>query len=106
MRTVAVTGAAGSIRVNSVDPSWVDTAVTYRAPTEVPDATAIRAMVGDARIFGRLVRYQEITDAIMFLLCNAASPVTGGGSIVYGGSDACDERQRPDMQGVTDTRLR
>ena len=85
MRAASGEFAPRGIRVNAVSPGWVDTAFTDRALAEQPDGEAVRAMAGDAHILGRMARPEEIADAIVFLMSDAASFVTGAELIVDGG---------------------
>ena len=85
MRAASGEFAPRGIRVNAVSPGWVDTAFTDRALAELPDGEAVRAKAGDAHILGRMARPEEIADAIVFLMSEAASFVTGTELIVDGG---------------------
>lgn len=77
--------ASRDIRVNAVSPGWVDTAFTDRALADLPDGEAVRTKAGDAHILGRMARPEEIANAIIFLLSDAAGFVTGTELIVDGG---------------------
>ena len=85
MRAASGEFAPRGIRVNAVSPGWVDTAFTDRALADQPDGEAVRATAGDAHILGRMARPEEIADAIVFLMSDAASFVTGTELIVDGG---------------------
>lgn len=85
MRAASGEFAPRGIRVNAVSPGWVNTAFTDRALAELPDGETVRAKAGDAHILGRMARPEEIADAIVFLMSDAASFVTGTELIVDGG---------------------
>ena len=85
MRAASGEYAPRGIRVNAVSPGWVDTAFTDRALAEMPDGDEVRRRAGDAHIAGRLARPEEIAEAILFLLSEEASFVTGTELIVDGG---------------------
>lgn len=86
MRATSGGFAPQGIRVNAVNPGWVDTAFTDHALAEPQDGEAVTAREGDAHILGRMARPDEFADAIAFLMSDAASVVTGTELIVDGGS--------------------
>ena len=85
MRATSGEFAPRGIRVNAVSPGWVDTGFTDRALADLPDGEAIRARAGAAHILGRMAAPAEIAEAILFLLSDEASFVTGTELIVDGG---------------------
>ena len=85
MRATSGELAPRGIRVNAVSPGWVDTGFTDRALAELPDGEAIRARAGEAHILGRMAAPAEIAEAILFLLSDDASFVTGTELVVDGG---------------------
>lgn len=85
MRATSGEFAPRGIRVNAVSPGWVDTGFTDRALAEVPEGDAIRARAGEAHILGRMAAPAEIAEAILFLLSDEASFVTGTELVVDGG---------------------
>ena len=85
MRATSGELAPRGVRVNAVSPGWVDTGFTDRALAELRDGAAIRARAGEAHILGRMAAPAEIAEAILFLLSDAASFVTGTELVVDGG---------------------
>ncbi len=85
MRAASGEFAPERIRVNAVSPGWVDTEFTNRALAEIPGGEAIRATAGEAHILGRMAQPDEIAEANVFLLSDAASFITGTELIVDGG---------------------
>lgn len=77
-------GARG-IRVNAVSPGPVETAVTERALTGLAAGGPGRVGAEQTHIVGRMARPDEIAEAIVFLLSDEASFVTGTELIVDGG---------------------
>ncbi|MFD1714816.1 SDR family NAD(P)-dependent oxidoreductase [Amnibacterium flavum] len=80
-KSVAVEWAARGVRVNSVSPGYVETALTARsrAMPERLDAWL------QATPMGRLGQPEEIAAAVLFLVSDAASFVTGSDLSIDGG---------------------
>jgi NAD(P)-dependent dehydrogenase (short-subunit alcohol dehydrogenase family) len=86
MRTLANELAGEGIRANAVCPGWVDTPMVdeQAADLGLARAEAARLFVGD-HLVQRLIRPDEISDAVLWLASDAASMVTGVALPVDGG---------------------
>jgi NAD(P)-dependent dehydrogenase (short-subunit alcohol dehydrogenase family) len=73
--------AAEGVRVNAVSPGMVDTEIHARSTGDAARVERIRPSIPMQRIG----RADEIADAAMFLLSDAASYVTGANLVVGGG---------------------
>lgn len=84
-RSMAVAWAPRGVRVNSVAPGWVETAMSSRARTD-----AVRAERISARIpMRRWAQPAEIASVIRFLLSTDAAYVTGAMLPIDGGYSVC-----------------
>ncbi|MDB5421997.1 MAG: family oxidoreductase [Brevundimonas sp.] len=81
----AMEGARSGIRVNAIVPGQVQTAGTEDFSTRAPE---IAAKTVDAIPMGRGGRPEELAEAIVFLLSDAASYITGTALPVDGGKAA------------------
>lgn len=81
----AMEGARQGIRVNAIVPGQVNTAATIDFATKAPE---IAAKTADAIPMGRGGRPEELAEAIVFLLSDAASYITGVALPVDGGKAA------------------
>ena len=81
-RSAALAYAARGIRINSIHPGYVDTAILKDF-----DAAARTTLAGMHAI-GRLGRAEEIAHAAAFLLSNGASFMSGSALVVDGGYTA------------------
>lgn len=86
MRTLANELAADGIRVNAVCPGWVDTPM-FDAQVEIAGlgrADAIDQWAPD-QLLERLITTDEVSDAVLWLLSDAAAMITGVALPVDGG---------------------
>ena len=78
----AMEGARDAIRVNAIIPGQVQTAATEEFASRAPDMAERTA---DAIPMGRGGEPEELAEAIVFMLSNAASYITGAALPVDGG---------------------
>lgn len=83
VQTAAIENAARGIRVNAVAPSYVSGPMMDQFLEASPDVK--KAMLGDLPM-GRLVRPNEVADAVVFLASPASSYVNGHTLVVDGGA--------------------
>jgi meso-butanediol dehydrogenase / (S,S)-butanediol dehydrogenase / diacetyl reductase len=81
----AMEGARQGIRVNAIVPGQVNTAATLDFATKAPE---IASKTADAIPMGRGGRPEELAEAIVFMLSDAASYITGVALPVDGGKAA------------------
>ncbi len=81
----AMEGARKGIRVNAIVPGQVNTAATVDFATKAPE---IAAKTADAIPMGRGGKPEELAEAIVFMLSDAASYITGVALPVDGGKAA------------------
>ncbi|WP_080507816.1 SDR family oxidoreductase [Bryobacter aggregatus] len=80
-RYLAVEWASDGIRVNTVAPAWVATALTQT----IQDSEAAMAVVSERTPLGRMARPEEIASVATFLCLPCASYLTGAVIPVDGG---------------------
>jgi 2-keto-3-deoxy-L-fuconate dehydrogenase len=84
-RAMAADHIHEGIRVNCVNPGTVDTPWVGRLLNQAPDPDAERAALNARQPTGRLVRADEVAEAIGYLASPGASSTTGTGLAVDGG---------------------
>jgi len=85
-RALALDVAARGIRVNTVCPGVIDTALTREFLDRAPDPDALAAEYGAVAPMNRMGTAEEIAHCILFLASDEASFVTGTSLIADGGT--------------------
>lgn len=87
--------AKDGIRVNSIHPGIIDTAIwdtlmenMDAAPKEVPRGDVLTGMTADAVPMGRTGTIQEVVNGMLWLASDASSYMTGAELVLDGGSTA------------------
>lgn len=84
-KQVAIEHAKDAVRVNVVAPSATTTGLFMKMSEGAPDPEAIRAMVAANMPMQRLAEPEEVAEAVLFLLSDAASYTSGAVLPVDGG---------------------
>jgi len=84
-RAMAIDHAAEGIRVNCVCPGPTATPLLEAYFALAPDADEERGRYERAQVHGRLIRAEEIADAISYLASPAATSTIGAALVVDGG---------------------
>jgi NAD(P)-dependent dehydrogenase (short-subunit alcohol dehydrogenase family) len=87
-KSIAVDHAADGIRAVSVCPGTTRTALVEAAIASAPDPDAHERWLAEARPAGRLGRPEEIAAAILFVVGDDASYMTGSELVIDGGYTA------------------
>lgn len=76
-KQVAIEHASDGVRVNVVAPSATDTGLFMKLTSMAPDPDGLRAQVASNMPMRRLGRAEEVCEAVLFLLSDAASYTSG-----------------------------
>ncbi|WP_394551563.1 SDR family NAD(P)-dependent oxidoreductase [Agromyces sp. MMS24-JH15] len=93
-RAMAADHLHEGIRVNAVNPGTADTPWVGRLLSAAPDPAAERAALEARQPHGRLVRADEVADAVAYLASPASGSTTGIGLEVDGGMQGLRLRPR------------
>jgi NAD(P)-dependent dehydrogenase (short-subunit alcohol dehydrogenase family) len=88
-RALAAELAPSGIRVNAVCPGATDTPMLAKEYMSAPDPAAERLSIEGSIALGRFGQPAEIAQAVLFLLSDDASYVTGTHLVVDGGRTTC-----------------
>jgi len=85
MRAACGEFAPLGVRVNAVSPGWVDTPFTQQTLGNPADSATASVAAGEKNLLGRMAHPEEVAEAMLFLLSDAASFITGTELVVDGG---------------------
>lgn len=77
--------APHGIRVNAIAPCWVDGGFTHNALADAANPDALRDFANSQQLFGRMATPEDIANAVVWMLSDLASFVTGTTLLVDGG---------------------
>jgi NAD(P)-dependent dehydrogenase (short-subunit alcohol dehydrogenase family) len=84
-KQMAIDYARHGVRVNALCPGWVDTPFNEPFITQMGGRDAIEAYIRDKIPMGRWASPEEIAEAILFLVSDRSSFVTGHALVIDGG---------------------
>ena len=87
-KAAALEWAPAGIRVNTVHPGYIDTPMVAGALMASENGNEMRDLMISRHPLGRLGRPREIADAVVFLISDEASFMTGAEMVVDGGYTA------------------
>jgi NAD(P)-dependent dehydrogenase (short-subunit alcohol dehydrogenase family) len=87
-KALAVSYATQGIRVNCVCPGWVDTPMNQRLAAELGGIDNLTPIILRQQPNGRMLSPREIGNAVLFLVSDEASGITGAALYVDGGASA------------------
>jgi NAD(P)-dependent dehydrogenase (short-subunit alcohol dehydrogenase family) len=85
VRSAAVEYAARGVRINAVCPGIIDTPLLQRHFDSLEDPAAARRAAERRSPIGRILRPEEVADAICFLVGPTATAMSGAALTVDGG---------------------
>jgi NAD(P)-dependent dehydrogenase (short-subunit alcohol dehydrogenase family) len=87
-KTAALEWAPANIRVNSVHPGYIDTPMVSGALQNSDNGNELKTLLISRHPLGRLGQPREIADAIVFLISDESSFMTGAEMVIDGGYTA------------------
>jgi len=87
-KAAALEWAPAAIRVNSVHPGYIDTPMVSGGLLASENGNELRDLIISRHPLGRLGQPREIADAVVFLISNESSFMTGAEMVIDGGYTA------------------
>lgn len=84
-KQIALDYARFGIRVNAICPGWVDTAFNDPYTAQLGGRPALEKVVSGMVPMGRFGRPEEIAEAVLFLVSDRSSYITGHALVIDGG---------------------
>jgi NAD(P)-dependent dehydrogenase (short-subunit alcohol dehydrogenase family) len=84
-KQIALDYAPHGIRINALCPGWVDTPFNAPYTAQLGGRAALERVVSGAVPMGRFGKVEEIAEAILFLVSDRSSFITGHALVVDGG---------------------